>query len=829
MRDSDRTQRRRSDVTGLAPRRAIVRWAWRLFRREWREQVLVVALLTVTIAAAVGVASTAYNLTPARAEAEFGSARGLMRVDDVGPSKIDAVVTEAHEWFGEIEVVGYRDVPVAGRFDPLELRAQDPAGPFGAPTLDIREGRYPTGVDEVALTDGAARDLRAAPGDIVDLNGTSTQVVGLVENPNDLDDEFGLVVPLQRSDRGAESIAILVASEDRLASFRTSGGIPLELRVRTGNEGVAAAVGVLVIAEVVLLLVSLVAAACFVVVAHRRLRQLAMLAAIGASERHLRLVMMANGAIVGVVAASIGGLVGVGAWWLLAPSLEPAVGQRIDRLNLPWLLIIVLLALAVATAVAAAWWPARMVARVPVVSGLSGRPPSPRPTQASATLAAGCIAAGIAGLAVAGDVADDVAVRWLDAVLVSLGTLAVMVGALLLSPLAIRVLSGFARLAPIAPRLALRDLGRHQSRSSMALAAISLGLGIPVAVIVGVTAAQHGPDEGNLAPHQLLVRADPADDAGVAFVADRTPVQIEELEADVERIVASVDPDAAVITLEAAIDPTLEPMPDGTREVVALGQRNDDGWHGVAMVYVARPELLERLDVDPRSLPNGVELITSEAGPTSFVGTSSPQSRGGSRAMVADPVAMAPGYTSLPRALTTPEALVRHGWESVASAWLIETAAPLTDEQLGAARDQAAGMGLTVEARRTQAGLLQLRSGATAVGILLALGILAMTVGLLRAETAGDLRVLTATGAASTVRRNLNAATAAGLAACGVVLGAIGAYVGLLARTFPDLAAFASVPVLHLGLIVVGVPTVAAAAGWLLARREPARLLGAIE
>ena len=42
---------------------------------------------------------------------------------------------------------------------------------------------------------------------------------------------------------------------------------------------------------------------------------------------------------------------------------------------------------------------------------------------------------------------------------------------------------------------------------------------------------------------------------------------------------------------------------------------------------------------------------------------------------------------------------------------------------------------------------------AAAAAILLALGILAMTVGLIRSETAGDLRTLTAAGATSRIRR----------------------------------------------------------------------------
>ena len=65
--------------------------------------------------------------------------------------------------------------------------------------------------------------------------------------------------------------------------------------------------------------------------------------------------------------------------------------------------------------------------------------------------------------------------------------------------------------------------------------------------------------------------------------------------------------------------------------------------------------------------------------------------------------------------------------------------------------------------------------------MLLALGILAMTIGLIRSETAGDLRTLAATGAASGTRRTITATTAAGLAVAGVVLGTIAAYAVLAA------------------------------------------------
>src|SRR3954453_4073201 len=52
-------------IRGGGPaRRAIVRWAWRLFRREWRQQLLVLALLTLAVAATTAGVSVATNASP---------------------------------------------------------------------------------------------------------------------------------------------------------------------------------------------------------------------------------------------------------------------------------------------------------------------------------------------------------------------------------------------------------------------------------------------------------------------------------------------------------------------------------------------------------------------------------------------------------------------------------------------------------------------------------------------------------------------------------------------------------------------------------------------
>jgi putative ABC transport system permease protein len=100
-----------------------------------------------------------------------------------------------------------------------------------------------------------------------------------------------------------------------------------------------------------------------------------------------------------------------------------------------------------------------------------------------------------------------------------------------------------------------------------------------------------------------------------------------------------------------------------------------------------------------------------------------------------------------------------------------------------------------------------------------------MSIGLVRSETASDLRTLAATGASGTARRTLTAVTAAALALTGAVVGTAGGYlaaIGFLSTNKLDqLSELASIPVAGLLWILVGMPLIAAVVSWLLAGREP--------
>jgi putative ABC transport system permease protein len=830
---------------GIAARRPLMRWAWRLFRREWRRQILVLGLLSVAVAAAIASVTIAYNSSPTDG-AEFGSANHLLRFDGADPRRLKAGLKAARERFGTVDVIGHRSLAVPGGVDKVEFRAQDPHGAYGGARLALRRGVYPEGPGQVAITDGVATILGLELGKTLDLDGRRRRVVGIVENPRDLSDEFALVSP---SSAGApDHVTVLVdADAESVDAFIARAGDRLAFagsQTRQSNRA-ADTLAMFSVATVFLLLTTLVAAAGFAVIAQRRLRQLGMLTAIGATEKHLRLVMLTTGAVVGAIGALIGTVTGLALWLAIAPTLEPAVDHRIDRLSLPWPLLTIVVLVAVAGTTAAAWWPGRAVARVPVMLALSARPPRPKPAHHSAIVAALLIAAGIASLALSDR---------RRAPLIIAGILATILGTLLLGPLAIRLFARPAAHTPIAVRLALRDLARYQARSGAALAAITLALGITAAVVVVAAAEERKADAEppNLSERQIRVYTGLREQD---ILATKTPAELQSMAARVRQLAASLD-DAAVIPLHNAVQRGVKPgvTNDGTRviDTAVLTRKVDDReskrWLRRGMfcpgeppascyatesrLYVATPALLRYLGIDPATVDPSTDFLADPTVKTDELVIPDMTTKEGakpSESAVANVQRIdsrklfgASREAGLaPDSFITLDGLRRRGWRQVESGWLVESSRPLTSQQIAEARDFAADAGLTIETRRENPSSATPIAIATAAGALLALAILAMTVGLIRSESAGDLRTLTATGATSRIRRALTGATAGVLALLGALLGAAGAYAALVATYLDDLDYLGRIPMLPLVLIVAGVPLAAAAAGWLLAGREP--------
>ena len=253
-------------------------------------------------------------------------------------------------------------------------------------------------------------------------------------------------------------------------------------------------------------------------------------------------------------------------------------------------------------------------------------------------------------------------------------------------------------------------------------------------------------------------------------------------------------------------------------------------YQAAAQLYVATPALLRYLGIDPASVAPRTDFLADPSARTDrfvipsfksreeFAVTNVQRVETGRRLLGNPWGDWAAGQKPV---LITLDGLRRRGWDQVASGWVVESSRPLTSEQIADAREVAARVGLTIDVQRDSDSQAKVMTIATAAGAFLALGILALTVGLIRGESARDLRTLTATGATPGIRRTLTETTAGALALLGAVLGEPAPTSSLPRPTTTISGISATSPFLYLTFAVVGVPLAAAAAGWLIAGREP--------
>jgi putative ABC transport system permease protein len=519
----------------------------------------------------------------------------------------------------------------------------------------------------------------------------------------------------------------------------------------------------------------------------------------------------------------LGAIAGLAAWFAYVPSLQANTGHVVNATNLPWWAIGVAIVLTIGTAILAARRPARAVARIPVVAALSGRPPRPKAVHRSALPGAILLVIGVAGLAFSGGWAGN---SGSDALFLLVGLVTIIIGISLLAPLCVAVLAAFAGpRMPVAVRIALRDLVRYRARSGAALAAVTFA--VFLAVLISIVASIRfdkvldwtGP---NLGANQLIFYTqETGPNAGPN--APLTQSQLNALQTNVHNFAASLHAQS-VLPLE-----TTGAMP------YQLGTQ-DNNWTGT--VYVATPALLHQYGISPSQIAPGTDLLTVRPGLSGYPNmilmwggylnpNGPPPACTVSNNCLANPkiqeVSSLPSGTSAPNTVITTQAVQKYHLGENLNGWLVQTPQPLTSGQINAARQIAVNAGVSVETKSGELGLSQISDGATVLGLAIALGVLVMTVGLIRSETARDLRTLTATGASGTTRRTITGATAGAMALLGAVLGTLAAAIAGVAWARSSLSAtFGDVPTMDLLALLVGLPVVAAIGGWLLAGRQPA-------
>jgi len=409
-----------------------------------------------------------------------------------------------------------------------------------------------------------------------------------------------------------------------------------------------------------------------------------------------------------------------------------------------------------------------------------------------------------------------------------IGIVALIPAIILLAPFLLVGVGWLAGHTPVAVRLALRDLARYRARSASALAAI--GLGVMIAVIIATLAQARysnfwDPAGPNLASNQLIVDVSGPNQPSASQLRSEAKIA--------DRVGAAV----------------------GTNHVAALeatsaGLQNSSGKKSLdESIYVATPQLLQALGISSSQIAPKADVVTSLPGLAGASGVTLnwcekfvPQGPPGSgnfncakNGFMRHPVIQ--GLGALPSGIHGPNTLIpEHAVHALGlsstittNGWFVNSSRPLTATDIHNAQAVAATGDLSIETKNDEPTSSTVVNWATFFGIAIALCILAMSVGLIRSETANDLRTLAATGASSYTRRTLTAATAGALGLAGAVLGTFAGYVGVIGwlrghSVNGGLSSLANVPVANLLVILLGLPLLAAAAGWLLAGRQPPML-----
>jgi putative ABC transport system permease protein len=763
----------------------------------------------------------------------------------------------------------------------IGARMVDYADPLARGLLRQLAGQAPATVDEVALTPAARERLGADVGDSVRLaDGDRTfRVVGIVERPDDLRATTivlhpGAVPPAQLS-TSRQDLAWLADTPgpvtwDQVKQLNTMGMTVVSRYVlahppsraeqypQQPNGGddltVAVLVGGLAVLEIILL-----AGPAFAVGARRRQRDLALVAAAGGTPGQVRRIVLADGVVLGAVAATTGVALGVLCAVAGRTLLEEhVVHGRSGAFRVFPLALAVLAGLAVVTAVLAALVPAWISSRQDVVTALTGRRGITRSRRRWLLLGVALIAVGVA-VAATGALGTD-------STLIVAGLAIGELGLVLCTPAVVGLVARVGRWLPLAARIALRDASRNRTAAAPAISAVMAAVVGSIAVAVIVVANDRRAHDNYQAAGPLgTVIVQPIGTGGKgphpvneslsadALAAVRTILPVERV---TDVMTPGCQPDDCIVSAQPPADracpysfdvlnrgPTAAEQRSARRDprCDGAGQRNVyfGGFVGsFVMTFVVDPSTVA--DVfempagdagqvsaalrsgavvvdDPRYLENGRITLAIRNGPgpdrpptLSAAGAAMPHRLRTPVALMTEQTATSLGLTSSP--------LV-----SVTSTTRMPTVAE--EDRLRAALGSGIFMFVERGGPSGDPGLLVLAIVAGVIALVAA----AVATGLAAADARADLATLAAVGASPRVRRLLSLSQSGVIAGLGSLLGAaagLGASTAVLAafnQGYADIWPAPTpytieVPWLNLAVAVLVVPAVAMLGAGLLTR-----------
>lgn len=776
----------------------IWRWNLRMIRGEAIQLSLIVLLVALAVASGVAAVLAAYNLSEPP-EAEYG--HGAVRATVIGDASAQQAAFE--QVFAEVGVIVDASVPIAGSVRKLDVRVQSPDDTTAAPLLSLQAGSWPSG-GEVALTNDLAESLGVVLGDRLNVADGQLAVVGLVENPTDFGDEFALVKNLDELGIDPNAVTTSFLLDASLAEINAAA--VAELGTNDPGEGLPevrtlAAIAMSIVVALAMVQVALLAGAGFAILATRRRRQYGLLAAVGATPRHIREAAAAIGIVTGSAGAILGAIAGALVVAAVVPGIEDVVGHRI-RFAAPWWAIAPAMIAGVSAAAIAAWWPSRSMSTQPVTEMLRSRRPANPSTQRSSRRALILLVTGTVGLVI-GMSSETVP-------LVVAGTLVAVVGVLMLSHWVVRIVGLASKRLGVPGRVAGRSVARHGGRSSAVMAALAVSLGVAVAV-ASLSAAiddREARRPRNLPGNVAIAWIDISLDGDFVIPAH----------ADVpttETVAVTVAPfgGTAVIPIELGVEPggelhrtgfllggaseavmpeiLLRPTEAEADDALGFGEVDATGapiTYTGHRLWIASPAMIDLWGLNDRLRDEPLVAL-----PWSDAVLMSGRSGTGNESvakMVTDDI---PDYTSLAAGFLSPAGAAALGLDTATAGWLIVGEHDFTGEQISQI-EAALSPSAVVEAQQEVFSSGPFRSVISIAATAMALVILLVAINLEREENSRDTYLLSAVGASSRTLRFVGGATAAWLAFGGVALAMA---LGLVAQV-----AIASAPNANLGFVV---------------------------
>jgi putative ABC transport system permease protein len=514
--------------------RSALRMARREARRAKGRSALVILLIMLPIAAAAFIAASydTFELTSEeRAERLMGTAQAaiswpfeepaqqvpdLLRPFPTGTTPPRQKTTEpTDDQLLALLPPGSR--VIKDRSGALSMHTATGTGTIRTRLLDLSDplthgmfrqlsGRIPVADDEVALTPDAVGRLGAGVGGTVSAaDGSRTfRVVGTVEDPENLAATTILLRPQAAQPSTDPANLTWLASIpnpltwNQVKELNKHGAIAVsrhvlakppseaeqyQLGLRSDSD-LSVIAATTFVAGLVMLEIVLLAGPAFAVGARRRQRELALVAATGATPQQVRRIVLADGVVLGAVAAISGAAVGIAAAVGTRPLIEDFLTRRGGAFRVFPLAQAILVGLAVVTGVLAALVPAWISSRQDVVTALAGRRGITRTRRRWPIL-------GLVLMAAAPLVAVLGAVQANSAIALA-GLIGFELGLVMLTPSLVGLVARVGRFLPVAPRIALRDASRNRTAAAPAISAVmAVVVGcMAIAVVVGAVYRQ---------------------------------------------------------------------------------------------------------------------------------------------------------------------------------------------------------------------------------------------------------------------------------------------------------------------------------------------------